>query len=200
MGQPISDAAFELRGACVHSLRFAFGAPLDYPYATAPLATDNPPPALFRRVQAVSPPPGRDGMPWRTGLTCDGVPFDPDGPRERLARVRCEQDIRSLDGPEPDKIVLDQWFSVPRNRRTMSFPGPDEGAYLLSVPYWSPAPAAGEATTKQVEYFATHRLEWASRPADDWVAVSFEAFWPPERDSAEVIIPLGACDDLCPAA
>ncbi len=56
----------------------------------------------------------------------------------------------------------------------------------------------GETVTKQVQYFATHRLDWAKRPQGRWVALSFDAFWPPERDSADVLIPLGDCDEHCP--
>src|SRR3954451_13297616 len=60
MGQPVSDAAVEILGVCRHSLRSSFGAPPDYPYTAARPADDNPPPALFRRVQVSSPPPPRD--------------------------------------------------------------------------------------------------------------------------------------------
>jgi hypothetical protein len=199
MGQPVSDAAFELLGACVHSLRFSFGAPLDYPYAPARLAEDNPPPALFRRVQAASPPPAREGDLWQTGLTIDGTPFDPQQHFTRLGDVQTPEGARPLDLPQPEEIVLDLLFSVPRQRQTMTFPGDDRGKYLLSVPYWKPPADSGDAATRQVEYFATHRLQWTKQPQDRWVALSFDAFWPAERDSADVIIRLGDCDDRCPA-
>jgi hypothetical protein len=198
MGQPVSDAAFELVGACVHSLRFSFGAPLDYPYAAARPAQDNPPPAFFRRVQAVSPPPARAGAGWETGMTVDGRPFDPAAETDRLGEVQRQEGLSSLDAPEPEKIVLDTWFTIPRQPQTMAFPGPDQGRYVLSVPYWTPVGKPGETVRKQVEYFATHRFEWAKRPVGRWVALSFDAFWPPERDSADVIIPLGDCDAECP--
>jgi hypothetical protein len=200
MGQPVSDAVFELHGACVHSLRFSFCAPLDYPYAPAQLTDDNPPPALFRRMQAVSPPSARKGAPWQTGMTLDGKPFDPTGPLDRLAEVQNPDGADSLDMPEPENVVLDWLFDVPRNRQTVAFPGDDEGRYLLSIPYWNPVPASGETVTKDVEYFATHRVDWGKKPQSNWVAVSFDAFWPAERDSADVIIPLGDCDKLCPSS
>jgi len=200
MGQPVSDAVFELAGACVHSVRFAIGAPLDYPYAPGRPAPENPPAAFYRRVLAVSPPPARAGEGWETGLTLDGRPFDPAAEPERLGDVRRPEGLSSLDVPEPGKIVLDQWFTIPRQPRRMAFPGPDQGRYLLSVPYWTPVTEPGETLTKQVDYFATHRLEWAKRPAGRWVALSFDAFWPPERDSADVIIPLGDCDAECPTS
>jgi hypothetical protein len=198
-GQPVSDAAFKLLGACVHSLRFSFGAPLHYPYATR-LAEDNPPPALFRRVQAVSPPPDRDGDRWQTGMTLDGRPFDPqdEHDRERLGDVQGQEGASSLDVPEPEKIVLDLWFDVPREQQTGSVPEPDRGRYLLSIPYWKPRNPSGAAVPRTIEYSATHRMDWARRPEDDWVAVSFDAFWPPERDSADLIVLLGDCDERCP--
>jgi hypothetical protein len=200
MSQPVSDAAFELLGACVHSLRFAFGAPLEYPYAPARLADENPPPALFRRLQAASPPPSRNGEPWYTGLSLDGKPFQPSSFADRLAEVKYDEGAASLDAPDPQRIVLDRHFRIPRQQQTMAFPGPDCGRYLTSIDYWSPIPPSADATVEQVEYYDTFRMEWDRAPVGDWVAVSFDAFWPPERDSADLIIPLGDCDGHCPGA
>ena len=197
MGQPVSDAAVELLGACRHSVRFAFGAPLDYPYAAARLVRDNPPPVLFRRVMAASPPPDRDGAPWTTGLVTPGGPFQPGGGTP-LGEVWAEEGAIALDLPAPDDIVLDWWFSVPRARQTMTFPGSDRDRCVLSVPYWSPVPPSGDPVTKQVDYFAIHRVPWARPPRDGWVALSFDGFWPAERDSADMIAPLGSCDASCP--
>src|SRR5689334_12039278 len=155
-----SDAAFELHGACKHSLRFSFAAPLDYPYAPAELAKDNPPPALFRRMQAASPPPTRQGAPWATGLTVDGRPFDPDGELGRLDKVQHPEGAVNLDSPAPETVVLDWTFEVPRDQHTVTMPGDDEGTFLLSVPYWNPAEAGGGSVTKTVDYYATHRVAW----------------------------------------
>jgi len=198
VSEPISDAVFELHGACVHSLRFSFAAPIGLPYAPATLAEDNPPPVMFRRVQAASPPPTRKGARWTTGLTLDGKPFDPSGPLDRLAEVEHPEDAESLDTPDPETLVLDWVFDVPREQHTIAMPGDDKGEYLLSIPYWNPA-ADGEAVTRTVDYFATHRVNWATEPQADWVAVSFDGFYPKERDSADVLIPLGNCDDQCPS-
>ena len=198
MGQPTSDAAFEYLGASIHSVRFSFGAPLGYPYAPAVLTDDNPPPALFRRVQAASPPPTRDGAPWHAAMKVDGKPFDPSG-RGGLALVEPDESAASLDCPDPDTIVLDQMFSMAHEPRTMEFPGPDRDHFICSILYWTPDKLAGQTETRQVEYSGTYRMNWTTQPTDDWVAVSFDAFFPKERDSGEVIIPLGACDDLCPA-
>ena len=193
-----SDAAFELHGACEHSLRFSFAAPLDYPYAPAKMAEDNPAPALFRRMQVASPPPSRKGAPWATGMSLDDQPFDPDGPLDRLDDVRHPEGADNLDQPAPETVVLDWTFEIPREQHTVTMPGDDKGKFLLSIPYWNPAEAAGGEVTKDVDYYATHRVEWAKQPEANWVAVSFDGFFPKERDSADILIPLGACDELCP--
>jgi hypothetical protein len=198
MGQPLSDAVFELHGVCIHSLRFAFGAPLEYPYAPGRLAQDNPPPALFRRLQAVSPPPTRDGEPWQSGMTLDGKPFQPSEWSDRLAEVEHDEGLPSLDVADPGNVVLDSGFTVPRSRKTVAFPGPDHGKYLTSIGYWSPIPKGATEVRKDVEYYDTYRLEWTRAPQTEWVAISFDAFWPPERDSADVILRLGKCDAECP--
>jgi hypothetical protein len=197
VSEPISDAVFELHGACVHSLRFSFAAPVGLPYAPATLAEDDPAPTLFRRIHAASPPPSRKGAPWSTGMTLDGKPFDPTGPLDRLAEVSPQDGADNLDAPEPDTMVLDWVFDIPRRQHTVTMPGDDQGRYLLSVPYWTPA-TDGQTVTRNVDYFATHRVDWATKPQADWVAVSFDGFYPKERDSADVLIPLGDCDEHCP--
>lgn len=199
MNQAASDAAFELGGACVHSLRFAFGTPVGYPHATARIAEGSPPPALFRRLQAASPPPAREGAPWHEGLTLDGKPFQPDVSSYRLDEVQFDDGLASLDLPEPQTVVLDQWITVPRQRQVMTFPGPDRGQFLPSIDYWSVIPESAKEIEKEVLYYDTYRMDWDRRPEGDWVAVSFDAFWPPERDSADLIIPLGECDESCPS-
>ena len=167
MSVPTRDAAFELHGACVHSLRFSFYAPLDYPYAPAKVVEDNPPPALFRRVQAVSPPPARKGKPWHTGMTLDGKPFDPAGTRDRLDEVTFDQGVPGLDEPEPENVVLDWYFDVPRNQRTVAFPGDDKGAYRRWFRSWTPATTPGHPSTKNVTYNVTHHAGWVKRPSRD---------------------------------
>ncbi|GID29269.1 hypothetical protein C8E87_1042 [Paractinoplanes brasiliensis] len=157
------------------------------------MADEKPPPALFRRMQAASPPPARNGAPWQTGLTLDGEPFYPVGALDRLADVEHPAGATNLDQPAPDTFVLDWTFDIPGDQHTISIPGDGEGQRLLSIPYWGPA------TEKTVDYYVTHRVEWAEQPADAWVAVSFDGFYPKERDSADILIPLGACDELCPS-
>jgi hypothetical protein len=199
MGQPARDSAFELFHACVHSLRFAVGGPLGHPDAPAAPLAQNPPPALFERLVAVSPPPRREGRDWHAGLILDADPFRPDARSSRLAEVEHEPGIPSLDVADPDTIVLDRVITIERQPRTMSFPGPDEGRCLLSIGYWSVIPPGEKQIDKEVQYYGEYDLTWARTPTDDWVALSLDAFWPADRDSADIIIPL-ACDETCPPA
>ncbi|MCO8274953.1 hypothetical protein M1L60_30665 [Actinoplanes sp. TRM 88003] len=191
-----SDAAFQLFGACVHSLRFAFGAPLGYPYAR-PLADEGgTPESLFRRIQVASPPPTRDGEPWPTGMTLAKQPFDPETGAGKLADVSCADGIPSLDAPDPGTVVLDEWFRVPRQEGQFDFPGDDQGRYMLSINYWSPIPDGAASATKTVAYYNDDlTMKW-SRPVTvgQWVAISFDAFFPLERDSADLILQIQECD------
>ncbi|WP_436532542.1 hypothetical protein [Actinoplanes sp. HUAS TT8] len=198
-GVGISEAAVELAGACVHSLRFAVGAPLDRPYAKVELSTTNPAPALYRRLQVVSPPPTRDGEPWPTGLTLEDKPFEPSELPHRLSDVRITEGTPSLDLPDPERIVLDRWISIPRQQGSMEFSSIGDDRYVLAVQYWNPVPAGEQSVTKELQYYATYRLDFDRPPASDWIAVSLDAFWPPERDSADLLIPLGDCDEHCPS-
>ena len=195
MSVPTRDAAFELIGACVHSLRFVFGAPLNYPDAVARFPERNPPPALFPRIVAASPPPDREGALWYAGLILDDEPFQPKECADRLAEVRYEDGIPALDMPEPDTIMLDQVLTVPRQDepRDMRFPGSDRGRYVLSIDYWPSVRQGTDEYVESVDYYETFTLPWSRTPEGDWVAVSFEGFWPPERDSADLIIPLSEC-------
>jgi hypothetical protein len=197
MSQPVSDAAVELLAACPHFLHFSFGTPVGYPYAAAQPDHDHPPQVLFRRVQVASPPPGRDGEAWHVGLESDKRPFNPKTFTGPLSLVRPQEGAISLDLPDPENILLDWWFSVPRDRQVMTFPGPDRDLCVSSVPYWSPA-SSGETVTRTVDYFVTHRLKWTTPPEKgSWIAISFDAFCPPERDSADLIARIGDCD--CPS-
>ena len=195
--QEVNDAAFVLHGACVHSLRFSLGVCLGYPYAPARTAEGDPPRKTFRRLLAASPPPARAGRPWHAGMTLDGSPFDPAGPLDRLADVEMEHGMAALDRPNPSSIVLDRWFGIPRERTTMTLSSYGSSCFLLSIPYWNAARAIGVTVTRVADYYVTHRVDWTRTPRSRWVAVSLEAFWPPERDNADMLIPLGSCDRLC---
>jgi hypothetical protein len=96
---------------------------------------------------------------------------------------------------------LDRWFSVPQKPQKMAFPGPDHGRYLVSIHYWTPPiPQSKNQVKELVKYYGEYRMDWDRPPEGRWVAVSFDAFWPPERDSADLIIPLRGCDKLCQRA
>lgn len=198
-----SDAVFELTGACVHSLQFGFGAPVGYPQGIPLAGETEAPPALFRRIQAVSPPPTRAGEPWYTGMTLAGEPFRPDvlTGADRLAAVELEAGISSLDAADPMSVVLDEWIRVERldEPRMITFPGADRGHLLLSIDYWSPLAEGDKTTERSVSYYSEYRMEWSRIPEGRWVAVSFDAFYPPERDSSDLLIPIGSCDSHCPA-
>jgi len=198
-----SDAAFELVGACVHSLRFVFGGPIGYPYASPlPGDRDGAPEALFRRIQVVSPPPTRAGEPWQTGMKLAQQPFDPDTGAGKLADVTCEEGIPSLDAADPGTVVLDEWFRVGRREAQVDFPGEDQGRYVLSIRYWSPIPEGQARTRKTVAYYNDDlTMEWSRDVSvGDWIAISFDAFFPPERDSADLILQITDCDGRCGAA
>lgn len=195
----VSDAVFGLRGACEHSLRFTLGAPVDYPYAPE-VAIDNPPPAMFRRIQAVSPPPGRDGGTWATGMSFEDHPLDPTTvPTDRLGEVTRADGLPALDTPDPETVVLDEYFALPGDRRTVTFRDDGTKNCLTSINYWSPLQPGETELVHTVSYYGEFRMTWKRPPPDRWVAVSLDAFWPPERDSADLVIPLGACDPDCPS-
>jgi hypothetical protein len=202
MGVGSSDAAIELFGACVHSLRFSFGAPLGYPYGRPVADGDGTPEALFRRIQVASPPPTRGGEPWQTGMALAQQPFDPETGAGKLADVTCEEGIPSLDAPEPGTVVLDEWFRVGRQEGQVDFPGDDQGRYTLSIKYWSPIPEGQTFTRKTVAYYNDDlTMKWSRDVSvGDWVAISFDAFWPPERDSADLILQIPECDGRCGTA
>ncbi|MDY7090606.1 MAG: hypothetical protein SYR96_36630 [Actinomycetota bacterium] len=136
-------------------------------------------------------------------MTLAGEPFRPNGASslEQLAAVGHETGIAGLDAADPETVVLDEWIRVERLEapKAVSFPGDDHGRYLVSIDYWSPVPDDQESVEKAVRYYGEYRMAWTQAPGDQWVAVSFDAFWPPERDSADLIIPIGACDSRCPA-
>ncbi|MBU2666108.1 hypothetical protein KOI35_21570 [Actinoplanes bogorensis] len=200
MSVGLSDAVFTLTSACVHSLRFSFGAPLGYPYGV-PLSEDAGQKALFKRIQAASPPPTRGGQSWPTGMKLAGQPFQPESGVAKLAEVVCEEGIPSLDEADPGSIVLDEWFRIGRREETVKFPGDDQGRYTLSIKYWSPIPDGQASWERTVSFFDDiYCMTWKRElVVGEWVAISFDAFWPAERDSADVLIPIAECDEHCTA-
>jgi hypothetical protein len=193
MSQAAGDAIFDFVQICRHGVKLVFGViPPTNPKASAGSRL----PAIYRRIQAASPPPCRaDGSEWTDGMLNDGhalPPLPPPGgwknPAERFA-----EDIASLRQPPPHTIKLDQWLTVPANpveRMVTNKPAP---LGFLSAPYPQPVPGADGVAHVKVDYnIATDELlPWSTdRPEPqpgDWVAFSFDRFQPPERESVEFI-------------
>ena len=139
MGSAVSDAAVEIWArAAMHCDSHSA------PRSAIPMRQPGSQATIHRQrcsgaVQVAWPPPERQGDPWQTGLRTSDGPFDPDNPPAQLGDVSARDGAVALDRPEPDSIVLDWFFSVPRTRQTMSFPGPDQDFTVLSVPYWKRA-------------------------------------------------------------
>lgn len=196
-GQGVSDAALEVQRVCRHGIGFHLGVQLDVPLYNVLRprhpAEGKPPPRLYRLIQAASPPPTRGGNHWKNGLRVDGEPLDPDKSDWRTKGVTAESGIPSLDQPAPRAIVLNEWVTLPfTDEQTMPVTGGDQTGFL-SVKYFQPPdPHVG------VNYYGSF-LDQRARHWDrlldpgDWVAISIDRFWPPERDSADYIAQVSAC-------
>jgi hypothetical protein len=200
------DAIFDFVQICRHGVKLVFAVvPPTDPKATA----GNRLPAIYRRIQAATPPPERaDHSPWTFGILVD----DGSGSRRQLQPedgdegwrnrgVNYIEDIASLGPPDPATIVLDRWLAVPANPITQPFTDEIDPRGFLSASYPQPVVGAGGVTQVPVDYCATFDLTWSrALPADSrWVAFSFDRFWPPERESVEYI---GRVEEDCrhPAA
>jgi hypothetical protein len=188
------DAIFDFLQICRHGVKLVFAVrpPAD-PKATA----GNRLPAIYRRIQAATPPPERaDHRPWASGiLVADGSeggrPLRPEDGDEgwKNPGVNFVEDIASLGLPDPATIVLDQWLTVPANPMTWPFTDEVDPRGFLSASYPQPFIGAGGVAQVPVDYCEEYELAW-SRPlpaGSRWVAFSFDRFWPPERESVEYI-------------
>ena len=189
------DAVFDFLQVCRNGIRLKFG-------VRVPTHPQGPPEkrlrAIYRRIQAAAPPPTRDGRPWELGIrvkdgTEDGQPLrvaDGDDSWKRRGVFHLEG-IPSLDQPTPNTIVLDRWLAVPAveaHPTTFAFTNEVDQRGFLSVSY--PQPPIGDAGVTQVgvAYFEQYTFDWTRELSPGaWVAISFERFWPPERDSADYI-------------
>lgn len=195
-----SDAVFDFLRVCSHGFRFKFG-------VRAPASTQDAPPnrshALHVRIQAASPPPSRvDKLPWEFGIRVNdgteaGQPLqvavgDDSWKQHGVFQVK---GIPSLDQPAPGDIVLDRWLTVPGHRTTLEFNGNVDHLGFLSASY--PQPELDERGVAQVpvDYYRQDDIPWLrDLPVNSWVAISFDRFWPPERESVEYIAQIGNCD------
>lgn len=188
------DAIFDFRRICRHGVHFVLGV---VPPTDPQAARGNRLPAIYRRIQAASPPPRRaDQRPWEFGIrvhddTEDGQPFRPGNGDDSWKRrgMFFVEDIASLDQPEPGTIVLDRWLPVPARPVTWPFTRDIDQRGFRSASYPQPQIPDEGVTQVPVEYSAEYDLPWSRRlpPDSRWVAFSFDRFWPPERESVEYI-------------
>jgi len=167
-----------------------------------PLASAPPPDSLlaarYIRIQAASPPPQRiDGTRWDDGLVVTGGGrFDREKPPADW-RVDPLDGVAPLRQPDPATIVLDRWLAVPavppRQALTRAFAiGPaDPSLSPLSFPS-APYPAASiggkRLAVVGVAYAFEGTIRFDREAEDEWIAVSLERFFPPERPSPELIV------------
>ncbi|HEY6710521.1 MAG TPA: hypothetical protein VJB61_23370 [Actinomycetota bacterium] len=189
-----SEAIFDFLQICRHSVKLVFAV---RPPADPKTTAGDRLPAIYRRIQAATPPPERaDQRPWASGiLVADGSeggrPLRPEDGDEGWKKrgVKFVEDIASLGLPDPATIVLDQWLTVPANPITWPFSEEVDPRGFLSASYPQPVIGAGGVAHVPVDYREEYELSW-SRPlpaGSRWVAFSFDRFWPPERESVEYI-------------
>jgi hypothetical protein len=203
MSQAGSNAIFDFLQICRHGVKLVFGViPPTNPQASG----GSRPSAIYRRLQAASPPPRRtDGSEWTSGMLNDAQALEPSSPSAdwKNPGVRFAEDIASLGQPPPDTIKLDQWLTVPVDPVKQRFTNAPDPLGFISAPYPQPVLGAGGVTDVQVDYhIATKLLPWSNPPKPgSWVAFSFDRFWPPERESVEFIGRVQKrcnCDDATP--
>jgi hypothetical protein len=208
MSHPSSDAVMDPVRACPHSLEFRLGVQLRLP-DRAPPSLESQLPARYLRIQVASPPPRRiDGSRWQDGLRVhddseNGREFDASDPTWKQSGVFPLEGISPLDQPPPETLVVDRWLAVravpPPAALTTTFTMtvPSLGSvgttnHFISVPYPVPVVDGKELEVAGVTYYCEEVLPLTGEPKD-WIAVSFDRFWPPERASADYIIAVEAC-------
>jgi hypothetical protein len=190
-----ADAVFDLLQVCRNGIRLKFGVRV----TTLPQGVSQKPlRAIYRRIQAASPPSTRDGHPWEFGIrvndgTKDGQPLrvaDGDDSWKRRGVFHLEG-IPSLDQPTANTIVLDRWLVVPAAQAhptTFAFTNEVDQRGFLSVSYPQPPIGDDGVTPVSVAYFEQYTIDWTRELSPGaWVAISFDRFWPPERDSADYL-------------
>lgn len=197
MPEGSQDGVLEAVSANPERLRFRLGVQFRDPLRPAP-PQGSLLPARYVRIQVASPPPGRvDGTEWENGLrVSSGVAFDPRNPPAD-GRVSPLHGIAPLGQPNPKTILLDRWLAVPAVlsaqalTRTFTLGPPDPESQpisFLSVPYPVPSIDGTPLRVAGVAYYCEDELAFDRRANGDWIAVSLDRFFPPERGSADYII------------
>jgi hypothetical protein len=104
--------------------------------------------------------------------------------------------IPSLDKPPPETVILDQALAVQFEwSREMKFNDEPDPLGFLSIPYPQPYDYDPKLTSVGVNYYGEYTLPW-SKPLSPgaWVAISFERFENPERQSADFITQVQDCN------
>jgi hypothetical protein len=208
MGQGSSDAVLEPDSVCRHELTFRLGVGFRIAGPTQRLPESTRPDRYFR-VQIASPPPRRvDKSDWQSGLrvidgTDNGRKFDDTDPSWKVAGVFPLGGISSLDRPRPDTLVFDRWLAVPAvqtSEATRTFvltpPNKPSGGptnNFLSAPYPQPAIRGKRLDLAGVDYYCDGQLPLTG-DVGEWIAISLDAFWPPDRFSVDYIV---AVDQQC---
>jgi hypothetical protein len=195
------DGAVDILGAGLDHLTFRFG--LQW---RDPLLAARPPdsllPARYVRIQVASPPPERvDGTPWHDGLVVvGGGRFNRDSPPTG-GRVDPLDGVAPLGLPGADTLVLDRWLAVPvvpptqALTRTFEINTADptiRPLWFLSVPYPDASIDGKCLPVAGVDYYFEGTIRFDHTAKDEWIAVSLDRFFPPERASAELIVQLPA--------
>lgn len=205
-----SDALIDVRRVCRHGIQLKLGLEWwDRQPGVEPL--DPRIRSRYRRVQAASPPPTRDGAPWQEGIRLgradrDGGPLEPADLTDPWKRqgTFCLPGIPSLDPPPPAALVLNRFVTCVEPAEVEQAPGGgvafefapwmlDRWGFL-SVPYPQPRLRAEGVTPVTARYVGDLVLSWTRQlQPGAWVALSLDRFWPPERDSADYIARVEDC-------
>ena len=155
-------------------------------------------PARFVRIQVASPPPRRiDGTTWAEGFVVgNGALFDPDNP-PMDGQIFAVDGIAPLDQPDPNTIVVDQWLTL----YAVTDIGASTQIFTLGpanpeIATWSFATVANREQRidgtllreRGVHYYCESSIHFDRAVDGDWVAVSINRFFPPEREYADVIV------------
>ena len=168
-----------------------------------PLRSAPPPdsllPARYVRIQVASPPPQRvDGTTWARRSGGDGGGrFEP-GRTTRGREGRSPRRRRAPRPTGPDERSCSTGGSPfppcrPRQALTRTFDiGPADPSLspcsFLSAPYPGASIGGKRLAVAGVAYYFEGTIRFDRAAEDEWIAVSLERFFPPERPSAELIV------------